>query len=607
MTPPPELTLSPARPEVVTREVPGETRGWVSLMTATDHKQVGLLYIGTALTGLVLATTLLVLMRVQLFVPENSLITPDIFDQLMSAYGATAIVFFALPLVIGIATYVVPLQIGARGVALPRLGAASYWLYLFGFVTLFASFMYSPSEAGTQALPPLSSDAYLTSNGVDAWVAGVGLAALGFTCAAINLIATVRLQRAPGMAWRRIPIFSFAATVVSYVMLVAGPVLLAALLMLFFDRQFDGIFFETGEGGGPLLYMHLTWFFLTAAYASIVIFAAGVISEIVATFSGKPAFSHRSTLIALAAIGVLGPLAWIQNMYSADIPRGFTYFAMLCAVLLAVPVGVLFFNWIGTLWNGALRLRAPMLFALGAISMMSFGLVGELAESVIPVAWQLANTMAAWQDTHYALIGGAVFGGFAALYYWFPKMTGRTMGEGMAKGSFAALLVGLNLLCIPMFLAGVAGQPVDVYQYYEGTGLTGFNVVASIGSFVLAIGILMTLVNAVVSVRSGTRAGHDPWGGATLEWFALSPPSPHNFDAVPDVRSVEPLADIREAIRRQTEAYAPPAALEVPPSPEPETEPEPPAEADAEPESGAVATDKAEDAEAENGDDTAVP
>ncbi len=576
------MTVSPAHPEIVTRGRPGPRREWIERMTATDHKGVGLLFICTALVGLVLAVTLLVLMRVQLIVPENTMLDPDIFGQLMSAYGATAIVFFALPLAIGLATYLLPLQIGARGVAFPRLGATAYWLYVLGGITLFGSFLYAPSEAGTQALPPLSSDVFLASNGVDAWIVGVGLAVLGFVLASINLITTVRNQRAPGMAWRRMPVFSFASTVVAYLMLVAGTILLAALTMLFFDRRFDGIFFDTGEGGGPVLYQHLTWIFFTAAYSAIVVFAAGVISEIVSVFSGKPLFSHRATLIALAAIGVLGPLAWMQNMYTADIARGFLYFAMLWALALAVPIGVLFFNWIATLWDGALRMRAPLLFALGSISAMSMGLVGEFGNSVIPVGWQFANTMAAWQDTHFALVGGGVFGGFAALYYWFPKMFGRTMGEGLARSSFWAMFVGLFVMCFAMFFAGLEGQPVDIYEYFSGAGVSTYNLIASIGCFVLAIGIILTLVNAVLSLRSGPRAGHDPWGGSTLEWFALSPPSPHNFDLVPDVRSPEPLRDIREAVRRQSEAFVPPPPLATVSEPEPEPEPEP-AEAEEEP------------------------
>jgi heme/copper-type cytochrome/quinol oxidase subunit 1 len=555
----PHLGVSPARPEIVTREPPRRRPGWIALMTATDHKQVGILYIGAACSALVIATCLLVLMRVQLIVPENTMIEPVTFERLLSAYGATAIVFFALPLAIGFATYVVPLQIGSRGVAFPRLASLSFWLYLLGAIALYGSFLYTPPEAGALNLPPLSDDAFADKHGVDAWIVGVGLAVLGFVLAALNLVTTLRRDRAPGMAWRRLPPFSWASTVISFLILVAGPVLLAALVMLFIDRNFDGVFFESAQGGGPVLYEHLSWFFFTAAYTAIVVFAAGVISEIVPVLAGKPPFSRPATAIAIAAIGILGPLAWMQNMYSAEIARGWLYMAMGASVALAVPIGVLIFGWIATLWEGALRLRAPLVFALGAISTMSIGLAGELANSVIPVGWQLGNTMAAWQDTHYALIGGAVFAGFAALYYWFPKLTGRTMGEGLAQGSFWTMLIGVNLMCIPMFFAGLEGQPVDVGEYYEGIGVDGYNLLASIGSFVLAIGILLTLVNAVLSVRHGPRAGHDPWLGATLEWFALSPPPEHNFDAIPDVRSAEPLRDIREAVRRGTEGWSVPA------------------------------------------------
>jgi len=237
---------------------------------------------------------------------------------------------------------------------------------------------------------------------------------------------------------------------------------------------------------------------------------------------------------------------------------------MAMALALVVPFGLVFFNWIATLWGGALHLRAPLLFALGAISTIAIGLAGELAHSVIPVAWQTSATVATTMDTHYALIGGSVFGGFAALYYWYPKMTGRVMGEGMAKISFWLLLVGVHLTFAPMFFASLEGQVVDLSEYYRGLGLDGYNLVSTIGSFVLAAGIVTTLINAVYSVRHGIPAGHDPWGADTLEWFALSPPPPHNFDAIPDVRSTEPMRDIRDGVRRRTEGWRPPPPLERP-------------------------------------------
>jgi cytochrome c oxidase subunit 1 len=560
----PGAKLAPARPEIVTHEIPRQRPGWIELATGTDHKTVGRLYIGAALTFLVLALTELVLMRVQLIVPDNTMITYSDFGRLLSTYGATAIVLFALPLTVGLATYIVPLQIGARTVAFPRLGALSFWVYLAGGITLYASFLYSPSEAGVLPLPPLSELSFSSNSGVDAWAAGVALAVLGLILAAINLLVTVRKMRAPGMAWRRLPLFAWATTVNSVLILVAGPVLLAALTMLFYDRNYSGVFFESAEGGAPVLFEHLSWIFFTSAYLAIVIFAAGVISEILPTFARKPVFSHRAIAASLAAVAGLGFFAWMQNMYSAEIGRGFAYFAMAAALLLAIPVGVLLFNWIATLWGGSLRLRAPLLFALGAISVMGSGLAGELAQSVVPVGWQLDDTMAAWQDTHLALAGGAVFGGFAALYYWFPKITGRTMGEGLARISFWTMLVGIYLLCLPMFFAGLEGQPVDVSEYFEGSGLFGWNLVATIGSFVFAAGVVLTLVNAATSVRGGVGAGHDPWGGSTLEWFALSPPPEHNFDVVPDVRSAEPLLDIGDAVRARTASWRAPTPREHP-------------------------------------------
>ncbi len=445
-----------------------------------------------------------------------------------------------------------PLQIGARGFALPRIAALGWWLYLAGGVTILASFLYAPSEAGTIPFPPLSGEPFSASNGVDAWIAGVGLAALGFVLFAVNMVATIHVNRAPGMVWRRLPPFSWAAITTSYVLLAIGPVMIAALTMLLIDRQFGGVFFDPGEGGAPLLFQHLGWIFFTGAYFLILIPAFGAISEIVATFSRKPVFSPRMVAGSLVAIGVLGPLAWMQNMYSAPIPIGWAYFAMAIALALIVPVGLLVVNWIATMWRGAIRFGAPKLFALGAISTATFGLAGEVGQSLIPVGWQLGGTATAWGDTHYALIGGAVFGGFAALYYWFPKVTGRLMDEGLGRLSFWTTLVGVHAMVIPSLLAGLDGQPVDIYKFYGDVGLDGYNLIAGIGAFVLAGGIVMTLVNAVHSARRGLEVGHDPWGGSTLEWFVPSPPPPHDFDLVPDVRSDEPMRDIRDAIRRRT-------------------------------------------------------
>jgi heme/copper-type cytochrome/quinol oxidase subunit 1 len=569
---PPPASLAPASPEVVTERYPPRRPAWIEIVTSGDHKAVGVLYLGAALSFLALAAVELVLMRVQLIVPESTIISPEIFDRLLSTYGATAVVMFAIPVVLGLISYIVPLQIGARGTTFPRLGAFSFWLYLAGGVTLYASFLYRPPDAGVNPLPPLSDTVFSPTAGVDAWIAGVGLAALGFTLFAINMVATLHAQRAPGLAWRRLPLFSWAAAVIGYVLMIAGPVMVAACSMLLIDRQFGGVFFDAGEGGSPILWQHLSWLFFTGAYLVVLLGAFGAISEILPSFSGKPAFSHRAIAASLVATGALGMLAWMQNMYTAPIPVGWTYFAMAAAVALTIPIGILLFNWLATLWGGALRLRAPLLFALGAISTMSFGLAGELGYSVIPVGWQLDSTTATQADTYYALVGGAVFGGFAALYYWFPKITGRMMGEGLARASFWSLLIGVHAMAIPMVLAGLEGQPVDVNKYYDVDSLGTYNLIASVGSFVLALGVVLTLANAAYSARHGVATGADPWGGTTLEWFAPSPPPPHNFDVIPDVRGSEPLRDIRESVRRRTEDWRPPSPLERP-TRIPETDP----------------------------------
>ena len=571
MTPPATSATDTVRPEIVTRDIRQPRQAWIERATSADHKSVALLYIGTALTFLAIAATQFFLMRAQLIVPENTLLKPEIFDRLMSASVVTFVVLACVPLALGLIGYIVPLQIGARGVALPRLNQLSYYLYLAGGVTILASFLYTAPETGSAALPPLSDLAFSPSNGADAWIAGTALAALGFTCFAINLVVTVRKLRAPGLAWRRVPAFTWAATVIGYVLLVIGPAMIAALTMLEIDRRFDGVFFDSQEGGAPLLYQHLSYIFFTGTYLITFLAAAGAISEILPTFARKPIFSRRAIATSFVAVAVLGLLAWMQNMYIAPLNEGWTIMAMAFALALLVPLGALFYNWIATIWGGTLELRAATWYALAAIAMISFGLAGELSYSVIPVGWGLDYTTASQGDTLYVLVGGGVIGGFAALHYWFPKISGRLLGEGVGKTALLMILIGLNLYVVPMFLAGLEGQPVDVYKYYEDAGVDGYNLIASIGAFILVLGILLELGNAAYSWNNGIPArGHDPWRGTTLEWFALSPPPPHNFDAVPDVRSGEPLHDIREWIARRERAFKPPAGPERIASPEPE-------------------------------------
>ena len=550
--------MSPSpRPELVADGYHVRRRPrWAELATSADHKDLGQILICGALGFLFIAAVELLLMRLQLLVPENTFLSPVGFNRMLSMYGATSIFLFALPFALGFFYYVAPLQIGARGTALPRLGQIGVALYVAGATVLYATFLFTPSEAGVNPLAPLSERAFLSNNGVDAWATGVGLATLGFVFLAINLAATLRVMRAPGMAWRRVPVFAWAATVSSWLLIVVGPVFLAALAMLLIDRNYEGIFFADGNGGAPLLWQHLSWIFFTGTYMLLLIFAFGTIAEIVAAFSRKALFNRNVVMASLGAVAVLGTLAWMQNMLTAPIGIGWQYFAMLMSLALVVPFGLILFNLIATLVGGTLRMRAPALFAIGAISMISIGLAAELEQSLVGAA----------AATHFALIGGAVLGGFAALHYWFPKMTGKTLGESLGRISFWTIVAGLLIGFVPLFLAGDdKGQVVDAYKYFDNAGVTAYNVISTIGVLILFVGIVLAICNAIFSRTNGPAAGHDPWAGDTLEWFTLSPPKPHNFDVLPDVRSPQPLRDIREAIGHRTRREQAAAARESQP------------------------------------------
>jgi cytochrome c oxidase subunit 1 len=545
-----------AAPELVIDGYPTTRPRWIELATSADHKDLARILMTGAGGFLFLAAVELVLMRLQLLIPENSFLTPVAFNRLLSYYGTTAIFFFVLPLLYGLFYYVAPLQVGARGTAFPRIGQIGVALWVAGAAVFYAAFMFTPTEAGVNPLAPLTETAFLSNNGVDAWATGAGLATLGFVFISLDLLTTLRKMRAPGMAWRRTPLFAFAATVSSGLMVFIGPVFLGAITMLMIDRNYDGIFFADGSGGAPLLWQHLSWIFYTGVYMTVLIFAFGAIGEIVSTFARKPIFNRRTVMAALAAIAVLGTLAWMQNMMTAPIGIGWMYFAMLMSLLLIVPIGLVYFNLIATL-----RMRTPLLWAIGALSLLSIGLAAELQQSMVAAAWQLKNTTDSTAATHFTLVGGAVFGGFAGLHYWYPKITGRLMGDYLGRISFWVLVTGMVLTFVPMFFAGqVSGQVVDAYKYFGGTGVSFWNFVSSIGAFVIFLGLVLELVNAITSRTGGAEAGPDPWGGSTLEWFTLSPPDPHNFDVLPDVRSDQPMHDIRDAVARRTarrEAEAP--------------------------------------------------
>ncbi|HYH62728.1 MAG TPA: cbb3-type cytochrome c oxidase subunit I, partial [Solirubrobacterales bacterium] len=490
MAPP---TIAERRPEVVTRRVPADT-GWVATATSADHKVVAKLYMGTALTFLAVGVLAFFLTRLQLMVPDSTIFRPEIFSRISTASMASVTVFFAVPFALGLLGYIVPLQIGARGVALPRLNQLSYFLYAAGALAFFVSFAYSVPESGLSPLPPLSDDVFTPQHGVDAWIAGVALACAGFVCWAINMVSTLKNMRAPGMAWRRAPILAWGARVVSYVVLVTAPAMIAALVMLTVDRHFGGVFFDAGESGEPMLYVHLSFFFFTGIHTIMVVTALAAISEIVPAMSRKPLFSHGAVAGSLVAVGVLGTLAWMQNFYAGPLPEGFAIFTMLVALSLLVPIGLIFVVWIATMWEGAIATRAPLVLALGAAITLVFGLAGEWVTAVIGAGLLLEGTVGAQQDTIIVIVG-FVLAGFAALHFWLPKITGRAAAEGPAKAAMGLILFGTALYAAGMFFAGLAGQPVDVFRYFEDDGVSTLNLIASIGAIFIMLGVLLELGN----------------------------------------------------------------------------------------------------------------
>jgi cytochrome c oxidase subunit I len=540
------------RPEIAVTAVEPERSGWTSWITTTDHKKIGIMYLWTVAVFFLMGGVEALLMRLQLGVPDNSLLSPEKYNQLLTLHGTTMIFLVIVPVWAGFANYLVPLMIGARDVAFPRLNAWSYWMFLFGGIALYASLFFIPPEAGWFSYVPLSSRAYSSSNGQEAWIYMVHLTGLASILGAINFIATIHNMRAKGMGWGRLPLFIWAILIYAYLIVIALSSLAATVTMLLLDRNFGTHFFDPAAGGSALLWQHLFWFFGHPEVYILVLPAFGVFSEVLPVFARKPIFGYKAIAASTAGIAFLGLLVWAHHMFAVPTSTVVLAFFMLSSFVIAVPTGVKILNWIATLWRGTIEYRVALLYAVAGIGTFLIGGITGIFLAVFPVDWQLTDTYFVVAHFHYTAFGAAAFGMLAALYFWFPKMTGRMLSEKMGKWGFALVFVGFHVTFLIQHAAGLSGMPRRIYEYSDGSGWAAYNLVSTIGSFILGLGVLLTLINILWSLKKGAVAGPDPWKANTLEWYTSSPPPEHNFDTVPRIRSVEPMKDLRRQVEQQT-------------------------------------------------------
>jgi cytochrome c oxidase subunit I len=544
------------RPQILEHGVRREPPGWLGWITTTDHKRIGILYLVATFMFFILGGVEALLMRLQLGAAQNTVIDASTYNGLVSMHGSTMIFLFVVPVLAGFANYVLPLMIGARDVAFPRLNALSFWLLLFGGIAFYTSIFFETPQAGWTSYTPLSDDAFLPGGGVDAWIFLIHLTGLSSLLGAINFTATIHNMRAPGMSWGRLPLFVWSILVYSYLLILTLPSVAAAVTMLLTDRHFGTAFFDPTAGGDPMLWQHLFWFFGHPEVYVMILPAFGIISEVLPVFARKPIFGYKAIAASTAGIAFLSLLVWAHHMFTTPVGTVVLAFFMLSSFTVAVPTGIKILNWAATLWRGNIVFKTPLYFAVALPALFVMGGITGVQLAVFPVDWQLHDTYFVVAHMHYVLFGGAVFGIFAGLYYWFPKMSGRMLSEGIGKLSFWLMFVGFNLTFLIQHSAGLSGMPRRIYWYPKDAGWELFNQISTVGSFLLGIGVMVTLVNVGLSLKRGRRAGNDPWQGNTLEWFTPSPPPENNFDVIPRVRSVEPMKDIRREILEREGAPA---------------------------------------------------
>jgi len=521
----------------------------LSWVTTTDHKRIGILYLTTSLLYFAVAGALSLAIRTQLARPNNNVVSAHTYAQLFTLHGTAMIFLFVAPFALGLANFLIPLQIGAPDMAFPRLNATSYWMFLFGGLVVFsgAATNEGAAAAGWTSYVPLSTIKISTGLGQDLWIVGVFIVSVATILTSINFITTAFLYRAPGMTMWRIPIFVWEMIATSLLIFMAFPALAADLLLLFVDRHLGGHAFDPAYGGNPVLWQHLFWFFGHPEVYIMILPYFGVISEIIPVFSRKPIFGYLGLVLSAFAIAGLSMGVWAHHMFTTGSVNN-PFFSFV-SFLIAVPTGVKFFNWIATMWRGSISFQTPMLFTIGFLMNFLLGGVTGVMVASPPIDYQAHASYFVVAHFHYVLGGGSLFAIFAAMFFWWPKMFGVKLQEGLGKWCFWLLFVGFNVTFLPMHLMGIEGMPRRVFTYAATGDLPLLNAIATGGSYVMFVGVVLFVTNVIVSALKREPVGDDPWHANSLEWATSSPPPEFNFTKLPPIRSERPVWDMREAAR----------------------------------------------------------
>src|SRR5689334_11902099 len=523
-----------------------EKSGLWSWLTTVDHKRIGALYMYTALAWFAIGGLEALIMRIQLQGPNGHVVSAETFNQLFTMHGTTMIFLVVMPLSAAFFNFLIPLQIGARDVAFPRLNAFSYWVYLFGSIFMNTSWLAGMApNGGWFGYAPLTTMQFSQNLNIDFWVLGLQILGVSSLAAAFNFVTTIVNMRAPGMHLMRMPIFTWMSFIVQFLLILAFPVITIALVFLQFDRFFGTNFYTISAGADPLLWQHLFWIFGHPEVYILILPAFGLTSEIIPTFSPKPIFGYPVMAYATMLIAFLGFGVWAHHMFAVGMgPIADTVFGV-TTMLIEIPTGVKIFNWVFTMWGGSLQFTTAMKFAIALVFLFTIGGISGVMHASPPADLQQTDTYFIVAHFHYVLFGGSMMGIFGGIYYYYPKMTGRLLSEKLGSWPFWLMFIGMNLTFFPMHFSGLYGMPRRTYTYDAGQGWEGFNMASSIGTAILFVGMLVFIYNFFVAGRRGAIAGNDPWGAGTLEWSIPSPPPEYNFARIPRVTSRLPLWDVR--------------------------------------------------------------